>query len=298
MKTTAFTLLAAVAAAMLASCGPDRDYDATGIFESTVVTVPAETAGKILAINAEEGDTVALGDELALVDTTLMSLQLMQLESQKSSVAASAPDVSLQVAELRTQIAHQSGEVERIGRLLADGAATQKHKDDAEAQLHSMRGRLDAMLSSLGKNRSSVADNALALQYQAEQLREQIDRSRVKSPIGGTVLQKLAEAGEYASPGKPLLRIANLDDIYLRCYFTAEQLADVNLGREVTVIADFGGDKRFEYPGTVVWIAAESEFTPKSIQTADSRSNLVYAAKVAVRNDGRLKLGQYGEVKL
>lgn len=298
MKTTAFTLLAAVAAAMLASCGSDRDYDATGIFESTVVTVPAETAGKILAINVEEGDTVDLGDELALVDTTLMSLQLMQLQSQKASVAASAPDVALQVAELRTQIAHQSGEVERIGRLLADGAATQKQKDDAEAQLRSMRGRLDAMLSSLGKNRSSVADNALALQYQAEQLREQIDRSCVKSPIGGTVLQKLAEAGEYASPGKPLLRIANLDDIYLRCYFTAEQLADVNLGREVTVIADFGGDKRFEYPGTVVWIAAESEFTPKSIQTADSRSNLVYAAKVAVRNDGRLKLGQYGEVKL
>lgn len=298
MKTTTFTLFAAVAAAMLASCGPDRDYDATGIFESTVVTVPAETAGKILAINVEEGDTVVLGDELALVDTTLMSLQLMQLQSQKASVAASAPDVALQVSELRTQIAHQSGEVERIGRLLADGAATQKQKDDAEAQLRSLRGRLDAMLSSLGKNRSSVADNALALQYQAEQLREQIDRSRVKSPIGGTVLLKLAEAGEYASPGKPLLRIANLDDIYLRCYFTAEQLADVNLGREVTVIADFGGDKRFEYPGRVVWISAESEFTPKSIQTADSRSNLVYAAKVAVKNDGRLKLGQYGEVKL
>lgn len=298
MKTTTFTLFAAVAAAMLASCGPDRDYDATGIFESTVVTVPAETAGKILAIKVEEGDSVGLGDELALVDTTLMSLQLMQLQSQKASVAASAPDVALQVSELRTQIAHQSGEVERIGRLLADGAATQKQKDDAEAQLRSMRGRLDAMLSSLGKNRSSVADNALALQYQAEQLREQIDRSRVKSPIGGTVLLKLAEAGEYASPGKPLLRIANLDDIYLRCYFTAEQLADVNLGREVTVIADFGGDKRFEYPGRVVWISAESEFTPKSIQTADSRSNLVYAAKVAVKNDGRLKLGQYGEVKL
>lgn len=298
MKTTTITLFAAVAAAMLASCGPDRDYDATGIFESTVVTVPAETAGKILAIKVEEGDSVGLGDELALVDTTLMSLQLMQLQSQKASVAASAPDVALQVSELRTQIAHQSGEVERIGRLLADGAATQKQKDDAEAQLRSMRGRLDAMVSSLGKNRSSVADNALALQYQAEQLREQIDRSRVKSPIGGTVLLKLAEAGEYASPGKPLLRIANLDDIYLRCYFTAEQLADVNLGREVTVIADFGGDKRFEYPGRVVWISAESEFTPKSIQTADSRSNLVYAAKVAVKNDGRLKLGQYGEVKL
>ena len=108
----------------------------------------------------------------------------------------------------------------------------------------------------------------------------------------------MPEAGEFATPGKPLAKVANLNDIYLRSYFTASQLADIRLGQKVTVIADFGGDKQYEYPGTITWIAQESEFTPKSIQTKDSRANLVYAVKVAVRNDGRLKLGQYGEVRL
>ena len=112
------------------------------------------------------------------------------------------------------------------------------------------------------------------------------------------ILQKYAEQGEYTTPGRPLFKMANLNDIYLRSYFTASQLANIQIGQEVTVIADFGGDKQYEYPGRIIWIAQESEFTPKSIQTQDSRANLVYAVKVAVKNDGRLKLGQYGEVRL
>ena len=114
----------------------------------------------------------------------------------------------------------------------------------------------------------------------------------------GTVLLKYAEPGEFATPGRPLFKMADLDNIYLRSYFTASQLADIKIGQDVTVIADFGGDNRFEYPGKITWIAQESEFTPKSIQTEDSRDNLVYAVKIAVKNDGRLKLGQYGEVRL
>ena len=118
------------------------------------------------------------------------------------------------------------------------------------------------------------------------------------SPITGTVLIKYAEPGEFATPGKPLLKLADLNNIYLRSYFTASQLADLKIGQQVTVVADFGGDEKYDYPGTVTWIAEESEFTPKSIQTNDTRANLVYAVKIAVKNDGRLKLGQYGEVRL
>ena len=92
--------------------------------------------------------------------------------------------------------------------------------------------------------------------------------------------------------------MADLNGIYLRSYFTASQLAHIRIGQEVTVIADFGGDEQYEYAGKIIWIAQESEFTPKTIQTQDTRANLVYAVKVAVENDGRLKLGQYGEVRL
>lgn len=283
---------------LLAACSQKNDYDATGIFEATTVTLSAETPGKIVSMPVEEGDSIARGAVIAVIDTTLLTLQRDQLRSQQEAAESTTPDIAAQAASLRTQIAHQEGEVARLRRLIADGATTQKQLDDAEALLRSLRGQLDALLSTLGKNRSSVSGNAKALNYQREQIVEQIVKSTVEAPISGTILSKYAEQGEYTSPGKPLVKMADLSKIYLRAYFTASQLADIRLGQEVTVIADFGGDKLVEYPGTISWIADESEFTPKSIQTSDTRSNLVYAAKVTVRNDGRLKLGQYGEVRL
>lgn len=283
---------------VLAACNNTPDYDATGLFEAATVTVSAETSGKILALNVSEGDSVVKGQNIAIIDTAILVLQQKQLNSQRKAAESSSPDVAAQAAALRSQIAHQQYECERFKRLLDDGATTQKQYDDAQAQLNTLRGQLTALLSTLGKNRSSISDNAVAIQYQSEQIEEMIVKSFVNSPLTGTVLVKYAEQGEYATPGRPLCKIADLDNIYLRSYFTALQLADIKIGQRVTVIADFGGDEQYKYPGTITWIAQESEFTPKAIQTKDSRANLVYAVKVSVKNDGRLKFGQYGEVRL
>lgn len=285
-------------AAALTACNSAPDYDATGIFEATTVTVSAETSGKILWFDVNEGDSIVKGQQVAAIDTAVLALQQKQILSQQQSTQSSSPDIAAQVASLRSQIAHQQHEVERLQRLLNDGATTQKQYDDATAMLRTLQRQLDAQLSTLGKSRTSISDNALALQYQSEQIAEQILKSRITSPLTGTVLVKYAEPGEFATPGKPLFKAADLNDVYLRAYFTANQLADIKLGQKVTVIADFGGNEQYEYPGTITWIAQESEFTPKSIQTRDSRANLVYAVKISVKNDGRLKLGQYGEVRL
>lgn len=291
-------ILFSIAAVLLAACQNKEKYDATGIFEANTVTVSAETSGNLVMFNVEEGDSIVAGQQVGLVDTVLLALQKKQIQSQQLATEKSSPDIAAQAAALRSQIAHQQSECDRIARLLADGAATQKQSDDANAQLRTLRGQLEGLLSSLDKNRSSITESASALQYQKEQIEEQIRKSSITAPITGTVLQKYAERGEYASPGKPLFKLANLDDIYLRSYFTASQLAYIRIGQEVTVVADFGGDEQYEYRGIITWIAQESEFTPKSIQTRDSRANLVYAVKIAVINDGRLKLGQYGEVRL
>ena len=282
----------------LFSCHKKESYDATGIFEATIVTVSAETAGKIESMPVVEGDSVSKGELIAQVDTTMFSIQLKQLMSQRKSTESNSPDISAQAAALRSQIAHQEQECARFGRLLEDGATTQKTYDDATAYLKTLKGQLEALLSTLNKSKTSISDNSEAIYFQTEQIKEQIEKCIIKSPLSGTVLIKYAEPGEYATPGKPLYKIADMENIYLRCYFTASQLADIKIGQKVTVIADFGGDELYDYPGTITWIAEESEFTPKSIQTNDSRANLVYAAKVAVKNDGRLKIGQYGEVRL
>lgn len=283
---------------MFVSCDSKPDYDATGIFEATTVTVASETTGKILSFGPVEGDSISAGQPVAVIDTAMLVLQRRQLGSQQASAISSQPDVDVQAASVRAQISHQEQECHRLQRLMADGAATQKQLDDANAHLKVLRSQLQANISTLGKNRTSLGDNARAIEYQAAQIADQLERSVVKSPVSGTLLVKYAEVGEFAVPGKPLFKIANLNDIYLRGYFTSVQLADIKLGQKVTVIADFGDDKQYEYPGTITWISEESEFTPKSIQTNDTRANLVYAVKIAVKNDGRLKLGQYGEVKL
>ena len=288
----------AILSCVLFSCKKKEEYNATGIFEATTVTVSAETAGNIVSMPLMEGDSVTLGENLAMIDTVMFAIQIKQLQSQRKSAESSTPDISAQAAALRAQIAHQQQECERFGRLLEDGATTQKTYDDAVAYLNTLKGQLEALLSTLSNSTKTISDNSEAITYQVDQIREQIEKCHIISPLSGTILTKYAETGEYAIPGKPLYKIADLDKIYLRCYFTASQLADIKIGQKVTVIADFGGDKQFEYPGTIIWIAEESEFTPKSIQTNDSRADLVYAAKVAVKNDGRLKIGQYGEVRL
>lgn len=296
MKTTAIITL--LSAALFVSCSKKPAYDATGIFEATTVTVSAETQGKILSMDVEEGDSVTIGQQLCQIDTVLLRLQGAQVGRQISATTASIPDIGAQVASLEAQIAHGRQELTRQKNLLADGATTQKNYDDAKASLTALEGQLKALRSTLAKSSAQAADNAEAMNFQQAQVLDHISRSCVVSPLSGTVLEKYAEAGEYAVPGKPLLKIADLGKIYLRSYFTTRQLANIRIGQEVTVIADFGEGETYEYPGRITWIAAESEFTPKSIQTEDSRANLVYAVRVSVKNDGRLKLGQYGEVRL
>lgn len=283
---------------LLASCGVKQDFDATGTFEADEVTLSAETSGRLLAMNAEEGMTVKQGDVLAVVDTSALYLQRHQLAAQQSALLKSRPDIGKQVASLRSQIDKQQREVTRIENLLKGNAATQKQLDDAEAQLGVLRNQLDATLSQLGSSSEAIEQNAAAIEWQMKQLTLQLERSRIVSPISGTILAAYLNTGEMAVAGRPVVKVADLERMYLRAYFTSDQLSKVGVGQKVNVTADFGGNERYDYEGTVTWIASESEFTPKNIQTRNSRANLVYAAKIAVKNDGRLKIGVYGEVKL
>ena len=288
-----------IAVAMLAiACSKEAEFDAQGTFEATEVVVSSEATGRILNFDIEEGMTIVANQAVGTIDSLQLHLQRKQLLAQQSALLTSRPDVKKQVASLREQIVKQKSELRRVENMLSDGAATQKQKDDIEAQIKILEGQLEATLSTLGKNTSTINDNSVALEAQIAALDDRISKCRILSPVGGTVLVKYAEAGELASVGKPLMKIADLDNIYLRAYFTSDQLANIKLGDEVKVVADFGGEERYDYTGRVAWISSESEFTPKTIQTKDSRANLVYAVKIAVENDGRLKIGLAGEVVL
>ena len=275
-----------------------RVATAQGTFEATEVVISAEATGRILNFDIEEGMTLAAGDVVGAIDSIQLHLQREQLVAQQTALLGSRPDIQKQVASLREQISKQRDELERTENMLRDGAATTKQRDDIEAHIRLLESQLDATLSTLNKNTTTINNNVAALEAQIAALDDRIAKCSILSPVGGTVLVKYAEAGEFATAGKPLMKVADLNNIFLRAYFTSEQLSSIKLGDKVTVTADFGEEERYDYEGEITWIATESEFTPKNIQTAESRANLVYAVKIAVKNDGRLKIGLAGEVTL
>lgn len=279
------------------SSGINR-YDATGTFEATEVIVSAEASGKLLRLEAEEGSVLRAGQEVGIIDTVQAVLQKRQLEASMKSVRSQLPDFNKQIAVIRQQIATAEREKRRIENLLKAGAANEKQLDDINALIALYESQLDAQKSTLHNSTQSITEQGSAIYIQVEQALDRLMKCYITSPITGTVLAKYAEAGELASVGRPLFKVADVENLFLRAYITSEQLSEVKLGDAVTVYADYGTSASREYPGMVTWISDRSEFTPKTILTRDERAGLVYAVKIAVKNDGYLKIGMYGGVTL
>lgn len=280
---------------IVAACdGKALKYDATGTFEATEVIVSAEGAGRLLQLNVDEGSQLKAGEEVGLIDTVQLFLKKRQLEASMKSVESQRPDLAKQIAATKQQILTAQQEKRRVENLLAAGAANRKQLDDWEAQIALLERQLAAQRSSLMNSDNSLTEQGNSVGIQVAQVEDQLDKCHIQSPINGTVLAKYAEAGELASVGKPLFKVGEVNRMYLRAYITSEQLAQVKLGDKVTVYADYGDSEQKAYPGEVTWISDRSEFTPKTILTKNERANLVYAVKIAVKNDGELKIGMYG----
>lgn len=283
---------------MLSSCNANKgEYDAEGYFETVEVTVSSEANGRILYMDVEEGMPVEAGKVLGCIDTVQLYLNMLQLMKSEESILNSRPDIDKQLDAMKEQLNTLRHEKERVENLLADGAATRKQMDDIEAEEAVLVKRIDAQESALAKSVASIDAQSSGIAIQIAQVKDRIEKCRIKSPVSGTVLTKYAEEGEFASAGRPLFKVADLSRVYLRVYVTSARLSDMVLGQQVRVWSDYGRGYEKEYPGTIVWISDQSEFTPKNIYTDDERKNLVYAVKIAVENDGLIKLGMYGGVE-
>ena len=288
----------ASAALLLAACGnSEKEYDATGTFEATETTVSAEQNGTLLTFAINEGDEIEAESEVGLIDTTQTWLKLQQARAMQEVYQSQKPDMEKQTSATRQQLAKAQAEQQRYKELVADGAAPSKMLDDATNQVQVLQRQLAAQLSSLSTNTNALSKQMAATEVQIDQLRDQLRKCHIKAPLKGTVLEKYAERGEFVAIGKPLFKMADMEQVYIRAYVTSAQLQSIRTGQQVKVFADYGDGKRQEYDGTVSWISSRSEFTPKTILTDDERADLVYAVKVRVKNDGFIKIGMYGEVK-
>ena len=285
-------------AMVLASCGDkEQKNDATGVFEATETTIAAEQSGTLMAFDVCEGDEIADGKEVGLIDTTQIWLKIKQMGATKQVYQSQKPDMEVQIAVTRQQLDKAKQEQQRYKELVSDGASPSKMLDDATSQVELLEKQLKAQVSTLNTQLSTLNSQLSTTDVQVSQLMDQLRKCHVIAPVKGTVLEKYVEKGEFVAIGKPLFKMADTKSMSIRAYVTSAQLKNIKVGQKAKVFADYGNGQKKEYEGVVSWISSRSEFTPKTILTDDERADQVYALKVAVKNDGYIKIGMYGEVQ-
>ena len=289
----------------------EKDFDATGIFEATEITVSAQASGEVQQLDITEGQSLDSGARVGQIDVYQLVQKQNELEAAKQQIYANKAatdsrqlDLNKQLASLQQQISHAQRERQRLARLVQDGAVARKLLDDINDQISLLQRQLEATRDQFRSTNASLADQIKGFQAQMKgveaqqrQLERQIQNATIVAPKSGVMLEQLVKAGEFVEVGKPLFKLAQMDHLYLRAYVTSAQLKSVMLGQKAKVYADYGGGQQQEYVGKVAWISSRSEFTPKTIVTDDERADLVYAVKILIKNDGRVKIGMYGEVK-
>ena len=251
-----------------------------------------------MTFDISEGSTLTAGQQVGLIDTVQLQLKARQVGATREVFANQRPDIQAQIAVTKQQISKALVEQRRTQALLKEGAATSKQLDDAENAVAVLQKQLQGQISLLQNSTRSLNSQMSGADIQRYEVMDQLEKCHIKSPITGTVLEKYAEQGEFTAIGRPLFKVADTRNMTLRAYITSTQLAKVRVGQRVKVFADYGDDTRHTYEGTVTWISPKAEFTPKSILTDDERADQVYAVKVSVKNNGYIKIGMYGEVKL
>ena len=280
-------------------CGHKKgNYDASGSFEAVETLVSAQANGQIEAFNVIEGQQLTTNTEVGYIDTIQLHLKKEQLLASMKAIDSRSYNVALQIAAIKQQISKQQMELERFKNLVKSNAANQKQVDDIQASIDLLQRQLAAQTETLQNTNSSISSEIKSLGIQVEQVEDLIRKSIISSPIDGTVLAKYVEKGEIAVQGRALFKVADINTMYLRAYITADQLDKMKLNQTVNVFTDFGKKEMREYKGTITWISDKAEFTPRTILTKNERANLVYAVKIAVKNDGFIKIGMYGEVRI
>ena len=280
---------------LASACNGNSTPDAWGNFEAVEVVVSAQTSGQVQQFTPVEGRLLALGAEVALIDTTQLALERRQLIAQRAAADSRRTEAARQLGVLLVQRDVSRRAFERTRRLYAGQAATAQQLDQAEREYKVLLAQIEAARA----QGSVVGFDVDATNARVAQLGERIQKSRVTNPRAGTVLATYARTGEVVQAGQPLYRIADMDTLELRAYVGEPQLASFRVGQEVQVHVDRGRKERMALRGVVSWVSSNAEFTPTPVQTRDERADLVYAVKILVANrDGALKIGMPADVSL
>jgi len=316
-RASGVLLLLAGALVLHPGCRGREDSVYSGTIEAVEVDIVPEVAGRIVARPVDQGDSVDVGTVIAAIDPEPFRIALTETEAalgetkarlalfragyREEEVRAAAREVD----EAEAQVVLAGAQVRRVESLVAQQVSAAADLDIARRDLDVAKARVAAArarhaLLSRGFRPEEIEQaraEAARLDAVLASRRLDLDRTTVRSPLKGTVTEKLREVGEYVERGSPIVSVADLTNLYTWVYLSEVDLPKVREGDRVSVRID--GAPGREYPGKVVYIAREAEFTPRNVQTVEDRVQLVFGVKVAVtNNDGSLKIGIPADVAL
>lgn len=284
------------------------------------VSLAFDGSGRIRELAVQEGDQVKAGQLLGRLDTDALRLQAdaakAQIDVQQHNLAnqksGARPQEIAQaksrVAAAQAQAVQAKNELARLNAIAADtqGKATSKQELDsarsaakvAAAQLAEQQQALKLLQAGTRREEIDATESQVkSAQAQLALLEYQIGQAELKAPVDGVVRSRLLEPGDMATPQTPVFAIALTQPKWIRAYVAEPDLGKIQPGMRASVSTDSAPNQPLE--GSVGYIASVAEFTPKSVQTQELRTSLVYEIRVQVADkDNVLRLGQPATVRL
>lgn len=249
-----------------------------GRIEAVQVDVSTRIAGRVKEILAKEGDLVEKGQKVAVIDSAQLKAQLLRANADVASAQSQAASAEATIAQMKAQLILASQELERTNSLFGKGHTTQEALDTRVSQKAVAEANLKASEALLVSRQQSI----LAAQAGVQEIQTQIDDCELVVPTIGRVLYRLAEEGEVLSSGGKVLTLVNLSDIYMEIFLPSSEAHKVSIGSEARIKLDI---LDFVIPAKVSFVSPESQFTPKQVETADERDNLMFRVKVRVPSE-------------
>jgi HlyD family secretion protein len=282
----------------LFSCSKHKiSADAYGSFEAEDIIVSVQNGGVIIDFVVNEGQSLKAGEYIACVDTMSLIVQKKKIELELDAFFLTQQTIlPHKFKTLNDSLLKVNHAISKIGFISKDNHALQKVLDSLCLERQDIEKAIALQKKSFSTQVRLLAIQAEQLYLQLRQLNDALSKCIITSPINGTAITKYIDKYEFVGVGYPIIRIANLSQMDLKVYVTEDQLSSIRLGNSCSVYIDDQEEELKAYQGKITWISGESEFTPKMIQTKKERVNLVYAVRIKVKNDGRIKIGMPGEV--
>lgn len=265
---------------------PEQLLYGNGHIEGTEIHVPAETAGRIVENRLVEGKHVDAGELLIRLDDTDLRLQQQRASAEIEVLQAERERSASEIGIWQHHLAVAERDLNRYRKLRERKAASAQQVEQVENVFQEAKGHVAALNAEL-----TAADKRIAAAHKEKDLIDnRLTKTRVVAPIGGTVLVKVHEKGEFVQPGQPIAILVDLSRVELKVFIPEADVGKTRLDAPARIRVDAFPERLFD--ARVARIGQQAQFTPRDVHMPEERVRMVFGLTLAVANpDGVLKPG-------